>query len=166
MSFLIDEMQPDDWDEVRQIYQEGIETGMATFETKAPDWQTWSAGKRPDCRLVARAGSGRVVGWAVLSPTSKRAVYAGVCEVTVYVAADMRGRGIGRMLMRALVEASEEVGVWMLQSAIFPENKASIALHERFGFRILGRRERVAKLHGVWRDTVLMERRSGVVGVD
>lgn len=165
MAFFIDEMQPDDWDEVRRIYQEGIDTGLATFETTVPDWQTWTAGKRPDCRLVARGEDGRVLGWAALSPTSKRDVYKGVCEVSVYVGEDARGRGLGRMLLGALVDASEEAGVWTLQSSIFPENKASVALHEAYGFRVVGRRERIAQLQGVWRDTVVMERRSKIVGV-
>jgi phosphinothricin acetyltransferase len=165
MDFIIDSMQPSDWEFVRKIYLEGIATGQATFEIEAPDWERWDASHSPHCRLVARNGDG-VLGWAALSPVSKREVYAGVAEVSVYVAASARGRGVGGALMRALIEASEQHGVWTLQSSVFPENRASIALHLKHGFRELGRRERVARLHGVWRDTVLLERRSRVVGVD
>jgi len=158
-------MQPRDWEFVRAIYLAGVATGQATFETEAPDWERWDAGHLPQCRLVARNGDG-ILGWAALSPVSKREVYAGVAEVSVYVAAPARGRGVGAALMRALIETSEQHGVWTLQSSVFPENHASIALHLNHGFRELGRRERVAKLHGVWRDTVLLERRSRAFGVD
>lgn len=167
MEFVIEPMQPSDWPAVRQIYQAGIDTGLATFETQAPtEWALWEGGKRPDCRLVARAAEGELLGWAALSPTSKRPVYAGVCEVSIYVAERARGQGVGKALMRALVAESEGAGIWTLTASIFPENTASVALHGRFGFRLLGRRERIAQLHGVWRDTVLMERRSQVVGTE
>ncbi len=165
MDFIIDSMQPRDWDLVREIYLEGVATGNATFETEAPDWERWDAGHLPQCRLVARNGAG-VLGWAALSPVSRRAVYAGVCEVSVYVAASARGLGVGRALLRALIETSEQQGVWTLQASIFPENQASIALHLNHGFRELGRRERIARHHGVWRDTVVLERRSRIAGVD
>lgn len=164
MDFIIDSMRPSDWEFVREIYLEGIATGQATFETEAPDWERWDASHWPHCRLVARNGDS-VLGWAALSPVSKREVYAGVAEVSVYVSAAARGRGVGGALMRALIEASERHGVWTLQSSVFPENQASIGLHLKHGFRELGRRERVARLHGVWRDTVLLERRSRLVGV-
>ncbi|WP_374689011.1 N-acetyltransferase family protein, partial [Promineifilum sp.] len=154
----ISPLTPDDWPAVRAIYEEGIATGQATFETVAPDWPVWDAAHRPDCRLAARQ-EGRVVGWAALSPVSARAVYRGVAEVSVYVAAAARGRGVGRALLAALVEASEAAGVWTLQASIFPENEASVALHVACGFRVIGRRERPAQLHGVWRDTLLVERR-------
>jgi len=165
MDFVIDSMQPRDWELVRAIYLEGIGTGQATFETEAPDWERWDAGHLPQCRLVVRSGDG-ILGWAALSLVSKREAYAGVAEVSVYVAASARGRGVGGALMRALIEDSEEHGVWTLQSSIFPENHASVALHLNHGFREVGRRERIARRHGVWRDTVLFERRSSVVGVD
>lgn len=165
MEFIIDSMQPADWDRVRAIYLEGLATGQATFETEAPSWEQWDAGHFEHCRLVARADD-RVLGWAALSPASQRQVYAGVAEVSVYVAADARGCGIGSALMQALVEASERHGVWTLQSSIFPENRASVALHLNHGFREMGRRERIAQLHGVWRDTVVLERRSRIAGVD
>lgn len=148
-----------DWPAVRAIYEEGIATGNATFETAAPEWATWDAARLPCCRLVARRGH-RVRGWAALSPVSSRAVYGGVAEVSIYVAAAARGQGIGRLLLDGLVVASEEAGIWMLQAGIFPENAASLALHRACGFRVVGRRERLAQLHGVWRDALLLERRS------
>jgi L-amino acid N-acyltransferase YncA len=165
MEFMIEPLQAADWPQVRTIYLEGIATGQATFQTTAPDWVEWDAGHLPQCRLVARAGE-NVLGWAALSPTSKRTCYAGVAEVSVYIAAVARGQGIGKALMAALVAAAEEQGIWTLFSAIFPENEASLHLHLQHGFREIGRRERIAKLHGVWRDTVLLERRSRVVGVE
>jgi L-amino acid N-acyltransferase YncA len=164
MDFVVELMRPQDWEFVRVIYLEGLATGQATFETEAPDWESWDAGHLPQCRLAARSGDG-VLGWAALSPVSRREVYAGVAEVSVYVAASARGRGVGVALMRALIEASERHGVWTLQSSIFPENHASVALHLKHGFREVGRRERIARHHGVWRDTVVLERRSSVVGV-
>ncbi|HKQ77093.1 MAG TPA: GNAT family N-acetyltransferase [Blastocatellia bacterium] len=165
MDFVIDSMQPGDWELVRAIYHEGIATGQATFETETPDWESWNAGHLPQCRLVARNGDG-LLGWAALSPVSKREVYAGVAEVSVYVGASARGRGVGGALMLALIEASERRRIWTLQSSIFPENHASIALHLKHGFREVGRRERIARRNDAWRDTVLLERRSRVVGVD
>ncbi|MBI2825495.1 MAG: N-acetyltransferase [Planctomycetia bacterium] len=164
MAVAVEPMEPDDWPSVRAIYLAGIATGQATFETTAPDdWQQWSAGKRPDCRLVARDGQG-VVGGAALSPVSKRAVYAGVAEASVYVAEEVRGQGIGGALLAALIAASEAAGVWTLQAAIFPENAASLALVKRHGFREVGVRRRIAQHHGTWRDVILLERRSDVVG--
>jgi L-amino acid N-acyltransferase YncA len=158
-------MVPADWASVRRIYEEGIATGLATFETHAPPWETWDANHLPEGRLVGAAGEA-VVGWAALSKVSERCVYAGVAEVSVYVAADARGHGVGRSLLDALVQASERQGIWTLQAGLFPENAASLALHLRCGFREVGRRERVGQLHGQWRDTLLLERRSGVVGSD
>ncbi len=154
-----------DWDDVRRIYGEGIATGNATFEAEVPSWERWDQGHRPDCRLVVREG-GRVLGWAALSRVSERCVYGGVAEVSVYVGAAARGRGLGRRLLEALVRASEEAGIWTLQAGVFPENAASIAVHERCGFRVVGRRERVGRHRGVWRDTVLLERRSRRIGVE
>jgi phosphinothricin acetyltransferase len=154
-----------DWPVVRAIYEEGIATGHATFETGAPEWSAWDAAHRPDCRLIARQ-NGRVIGWAALSPVSPRIVYRGVAEVSVYVASTARGKGIGRALLLALVEASEKADVWTLQASIFPENEASVALHLSCGFRIVGHRERLGLHHGVWRDTLLLERRSDRAGVE
>lgn len=160
MEITIHPLHPDDWPAVREIYQAGIDTGWATFETAAPTaWETWSASKRPDCRLVARAADGSILGWAALSPTSTRPAYAGVCEVSIYIAAEARGRGVGSALMAALITASEQAGIWTLFSSIFPENEASYALHMRHGFRLIGRRERIAQRDGIWRDTLLLERR-------
>lgn len=158
-------MSARDWPEVRRIYVEGIRTGHATFETEPPEWESWDAGHLASPRFVAQLGD-RVVGWAALTPVSGRCVYAGVAEVSVYVDASARGHGVGRLLLEALVTASEEAGLWTLTAGIFPENEASVRLHRGLGFREVGRRERIGKLHGVWRDTLLMERRSGVVGVE
>ena len=165
MHLTIDLMNPADWPAVRDIYLQGIATGHATFETTPPDWEQWDAGHLVDCRLAARR-LGRLIGWAALSPVSHRAVYAGVAEVSVYVSTDARRQRIGDGLMDALVSASEQHGFWALQSSIFPENEASLKMHLRHRFRLLGRRERIARLHGVWRDTILLERRSHVVGID
>lgn len=160
----IEEMRAQDWEAVQAVYQEGIATGHATFETHTPEWEEWDRGHLRDCRLVARKG-GQVVGWGALSSVSRRCVYAGVAEVSIYVAASARGQGIGKTLLRALIEASEREGIWTLQAGIFPENEASIGLHKACGFREVGRRERIGQMKGVWRDVVLLERRSKIVGV-
>ena len=165
MTPSVEQMLPGHWPEVRAVYLEGLATGDATFETEAPEWERWDASHLRTCRLVALAGE-RVAGWAALSPVSARKVYAGVAEVSVYVADDFRGRRLGRMLLEALVRESEAEGIWTLQASIFPENVASVALHLACGFREVGRRERVGKLRGRWRDTVLLERRSRTVGKD
>lgn len=151
-----------DWEQVRTIYIEGLATGNATFETIAPDWEDWNAGHLPHSRLVARSGD-RVFGWAALSPVSKRRVYEGVAEVSVYVGANGRGHGIGNALMSALIRISEQNGIWTLQSSVFPENETSVKLHLRNGFREVGRRERIAQLAGIWRDTIILERRSPII---
>ena len=153
-----------DWLPVKRIYLEGIATGHATFETEAPSWEKWNDAHLAFARLVARAGS-EVKGWAALSPVSSRRVYAGVAETSVYVGRDSRGQGIGRALLEALIQASESNGIWTLQAGIFPENTGSIELHKALGFREVGRRERIGKLNGVWRDTLLLERRSAIVGI-
>jgi L-amino acid N-acyltransferase YncA len=163
-ALLIDAMRLEDWPAVRAIYLEGIATGNATFEQTAPDWEKWDAGHLPDSRIVARA-NGSVLAWAALSGVSSRCVYSGVAEVSIYVAEHAREYGIGRQLMSRLIAASEVNGIWTLQAGIFPENVASIALHERAGFRVVGKRERLGQMNGRWRDVVLMERRSAVAGV-
>ena len=159
MNSVIDQMRASDWEQVRAIYLEGIRTGHATFETEAPGWEQWNEAHLPIARLVMRDGE-RVLAWAALSPVSKRQVYRGVAELTVYVAESARGQGIGRALLEALIIESERNGIWTLQASIFPENTASVELHRRCGFREVGRRERIAMLNGVWRDTLLFERRS------
>lgn len=166
MESVIEKMRPEHWPRVRAIYLEGVATGQATFETEAPGWERWDSSHLPFARLVALAGGGRVAGWAALGPVSSRKVYEGVAEVSVYMGEGFRGRGLGRALLEALVRESEAAGVWTLQASVFPENAASVALHLACGFREVGRRERVARLGGVWRDTVLLERRSRVVGAD
>ncbi len=154
----IEPLEPADWPAVAAIYAEGIATRMATFETDVPSWDDFAAKTIPGHALVARL-DGEVAGWAVLSRVSSRAVYSGVAEDSVYVAAASRGRGVGRALLDALVAGADGAGIWTIQTAIFPENEASLALHERCGFRVVGRRERIAQLDGVWRDTLFLERR-------
>lgn len=162
----VEPMTESDWPAVSAIYEAGIATGHATFQTEAPVWEAWDRGHLPTCRLVARDDNGGVLGWAALSPVSSRPVYAGVAEVSVYVAATARGRGIGRLLLEALIDRSEADGRWTLQAGIFPENVASLALHESCGFRVVGRRERIGRHHGRWRDVLLLERRSAIAGCD
>jgi L-amino acid N-acyltransferase YncA len=160
----VEPMTVADWEQVCAIYEEGIATGLGTFETKAPLWEEWDAARLPHSRLIAR--DEWVLGWAALSPVSKRICYAGVDEVGVYVATIARGRGIGRALLDALIKSSEAHGIWTLQGATIAENQASLALQARCGFRVVGRRERIGKLAGAWRDTILTERRSTKVGAD
>jgi L-amino acid N-acyltransferase YncA len=155
-------LQPDDWRAVADIYWDGMRDGLATFETEVPSWETWDAAHLRDHRLVAEV-LGEVVGWAALSPASQRRCYAGVVENSVYVARQARGLGIGRALLDALIAGAEAAGIWTIQTSIFPENRASLALHEGCGFRVVGTRESIAKRDGVWRDVVFLERRSAVV---
>jgi L-amino acid N-acyltransferase YncA len=156
-------MTPEDWPAVRSIYLEGIATGNATFEASAPGWEAWDKGHLPHSRLVARL-YGEIAGWAALAPVSGRCVYGGVAEVSVYVAERMRGQKIGQKLLAALVEESEKHGIWTLQAGIFPENTASVEIHKRCGFRIVGVREKLGSMGNRWRDVLLLERRSKVVG--
>jgi len=158
-------MTDDDWEAVRSIYLAGIVTGQATFEAEAPSWTTWNNSHLPAPRLVA-VSEEMPRGWAALSPVSTRQVYAGVAEVSVYVAEQVRGRGVGGLLLKTLIKESEQNGIWTLQAGIFPENVASISLHYSCGFREVGRRERIARMKGIWRDTLLLERRSKLVGLD
>ncbi|GIJ76248.1 phosphinothricin acetyltransferase [Micromonospora phaseoli] len=156
-------MTADDADRVLAIYQAGLDGGDASFETVAPSWADFDAGRLPAHRLVAVDADGTVLGWIAVSPTSSRAVYAGVVEHSVYVDPAARGRGVARLLLDALISSTEAAGVWTIQSGVFAENAASLALHRRAGFRVIGTRERVARHHGRWRDVVLLERRSAVV---
>ncbi len=158
-------MTPQDWPDVERIYAQGIDDGEATFEVATPTWHAFDAGRLPQARLVAVDDEGAIVGWAAASAVSSRPAYAGVVEHSVYVDRDARGAGVGRILLEAFVEAAEQAGFWTIQSSVFPENAASLRLHERLGFRVIGRRERIARAGagphaGQWRDTVLIERRS------
>ena len=158
-------MLPTHWEAVRSIYQQGIDTGNATFQTSAPDWNEWNNGHLQTCRIIA-LNNDSVLGWAALTPVSGRCVYAGVAEVSVYVAEGSRGKNIGNMLLKELISESEKNNIWTLQAGIFPENIGSIRLHEANDFRIVGFREKIGKMNGKWRDTILLERRSNVAGVD
>ena len=161
----IRKMQSLDWDEVSRIYKQGIETGFATFEQQVPSYENWDGAHVKSCRLVAEE-AGKVLGWAALSPVSSRCVYGGVAEVSVYIGAQSRGKGVGKALLKKLITESENAGFWTIQSGIFPENASSIALHEKVGFRFIGKRERVAKIHGIWKDNLLFEKRSDKIGID
>lgn len=160
---MIEPLRQEHWEAVARIYAEGIETGQATFETKVPSWAAWDRSHLPEHRFVA-VRDGEVLGWAAVSSVSDRCVYGGVVENSVYVSEAARGQGVGRALLDALVASTEAAGLWTIQTGIFPENAASVRLHERVGFRIVGRRERIGKLHGTWRDVLLLERRSKAVG--
>lgn len=166
MEYEIEEMRPSDWEQVKNIYLEGIKTGTATFQAGAPSWEDWDKGHLNVCRFVVRSGKG-VLGWAALSPTSGRDCYRGVVEVSIYIGDDFQGQGIGTGPLRHMVRCSEENGIWSLYCAIIQENAASIAMHKKCGFREIGIKEKVAKMsNGVWHDVVLMERRSKTVGID
>ena len=164
MDLTLEKMKSTDWNAVRAIYEEGIATGHATFETEVPEWIEWDRSHLRDCRLVAKARE-QVVGWTALSPVSERCVYAGVAEVSIYITSSARGQGIGKTLLKALIDKSEKVGIWTLQAGVFPENTASIALHKACGFREIGYRSRIGQTGDVWRDVVLLERRSAICGL-
>jgi L-amino acid N-acyltransferase YncA len=155
-------LEPDDWPAVAEIYWDGMRDGLATFETEVPAWEAWDGGHMHNHRLVAEI-LGEVAGFAALAPVSKRRCYVGVAENTVYVAREARGLGIGRTLLDALIAGAEAAGIWTIQTSVFPENRASLALHLRCGFRVVGTRERIGRRDGVWRDTVFLERRSEVI---
>ncbi len=160
---VFEPMNPADWEAVRNIYEQGIATGHATFQQTIPTWDDWNQGHLQHSRLVAKDGD-IILGWAALTTVSGRCVYAGVAEVSVYISDVARGRGIGKTLLQELVKESEANNTWTLQAGIFPENKASIKIHEACGFRVIGSRERIGQMNGVWRDTLLLERRSSIVG--
>jgi L-amino acid N-acyltransferase YncA len=157
-------MQANNWNEVKRIYEEGIKTGNATFQNESPPWPLWDKAHIQDCRLVAKENE-KVIGWAALTPVSDRCVYGGVAEVSVYVDEKVRGRGVGSMLLNELIRTSEQNNFWTLQAGIFPENIASLKIHEASGFRVIGRREKIGQMNGIWRDTILMERRSKTTGL-
>ena len=160
------ELTAEDWPDVRSIYEEGIATGNATFQTNTPTWNEWDSSHLKNSRIIATDDNDNVLGWAALTPVSGRCVYAGVAEVSVYVSGKAQGKGIGKALLNELILHSERNGLWTLTAGIFPENKASLKIHQDAGFKVLGIRERIGKMNGLWRDTVLLERRSQTVGVD
>lgn len=162
---IIRALLPTDWQQVKDIYESGIATGIATFETTAPDWEKWDAGHLPFGRLVATDAQ-NILGWAALSPVSSRCVYGGVAEVSVYVSENSRGQGIGKKLLEQLIAASEAAGIWTLQAGIFTENIASVKLHQHSGFRVIGVRDKIGKLKNQWKDNFILERRSTTVGID
>ena len=164
MEPMIRPMTDADWQAVRAIYEEGLATGQASFETQAPTWEWWNAAHHHHSRFVA-CDDGEVIGWVAMAPVSARACYAGVAEVSIYVAGRYRGSGVGKRLLQEVIASSEQNGIWTLHASTFPENTGSLKLQEACGFRRVGVREKIAKHHGVWRDTVLTERRSKVVGV-
>jgi len=169
-NWIVGKMESKDWERVCAIYLEGISTGHATFDPQTPGWESWDADHFPQCRLVARIGE-EIAGWGTLTPVSERCVYAGVAEVSVYVASEHQEQGIGSALLAGLIAESEKVGIWTLQAGVFPENTTSLALHKRHGFREVGSREKLGKMEfgelaGTWRDVVLLERRSRIAGTD
>jgi L-amino acid N-acyltransferase YncA len=170
MEYLTDIMKPEDWHQVRSIYLEGIGTGNSTFEVDAPDWDKWDSAHLREHRVVVRQGD-RILGWAALNPVSTRCVYSGVAELSLYVAAAHRGKGIGSALLKAIINSTQKAGLWTLQGGIFPENTPSLRLVRKHGFKVVGRREKIGKmiygdLAGTWRDVILVERRSIVTGID
>jgi L-amino acid N-acyltransferase YncA len=170
MKYVTDHMKPEDWQQVRSIYLEGIGTGNSTFEKDAPDWGTWDSAHLPEHRLVVREGDS-VLAWGALSPVSTRRVYSGVAELSLYVSAGYRDKGIGSALLKAIITSTEKAGIWTLQGGIFPENTPSLRLVKKHGFKEIGRREKIGRmtygdLAGTWRDVILVERRSAVTGID
>jgi len=160
----IQNLEPAHYSSVKRIYEEGIATGNATFQTEAPEWDEWNNSHLQHSRLVA-IENGELLGWAALTPVSGRCVYAGVAEVSVYVSTKARGKGVGKLLLEKLIEESERNNIWTLQAGVFPENASSLKIHEASGFRKIGLREKIGKMKGIWRDTVLLEKRSKAVGV-
>ena len=165
MNYEIREMQPQDGAKVIEIFQEGIDGGNATFDTTAPTWEVWDQKYFNMCRFVLEDTDENVLGWAALQPISNRDCFKGVAEVSIYLKNEVQGKGLGSMLLRKLISDSEEHEFWTLQSGIFPENEASIYVHEKWGFQLVGKREKIGQMNGVWRDIVLLERRSKVVGI-
>lgn len=159
----IRQMLPADWQTVKEIYESGLATGRASFETSAPGWEKWDSSHLPFARLVANDQE-KVIGWAALSPVSDRCVYGGVAEVSVYVADNHRGKGVGKLLLQQLIIESEANGIWTVQAGIFKDNPASVKMHETAGFRVVGYREKIGKLKGAWKDTLILERRSKIAG--
>jgi L-amino acid N-acyltransferase YncA len=165
ISAVVSKFNAEDWMQVREIYAQGIATGVATFETQVPEWEEWNKLHFSYCRLVVRQNN-KILAWAALSPISERCIYGGVAEVSIYVSQNWRSKGIGTLLLKALITESENKGIWTLQASIFPENKNSLNLHLKCGFRIIGVRKKLGKHKGVWRDVLFLERRSRRVGID
>lgn len=166
MNYEIRQMLPTDGEKVLEIFQQGIDGGNATFDQNVPTWEAWDNKFFKICRFVLEDENEQILGWAALQPISKRECYSGVAEVSIYIANEFQGKGFGKMLLWKLILDSEEHDFWTLQSGIFPENEASIAVHSKLGFRIVGTREKIGKMNGVWRDIILMERRSTVAGIE
>jgi L-amino acid N-acyltransferase YncA len=165
MDFKLKPLKQEDWPYVAEIYRQGIETGNATFQKEVPNWESWDSGHLKTCRIIAFIDN-EILGWAALTLVSGRCVYAGVAEVSVYVASQFKGQKIGTKLLKSLISESESEGFWTLQAGIFPENLASLKLHENLGFRKVGFREKIGKMNGIWRDTILLERRSKIAGTE
>jgi L-amino acid N-acyltransferase YncA len=163
-NIVVKNMSDDNWNSVQEIYKSGIETKNATFEKNAPEWESWDSLHRKDCRLIVEFDK-RVNGWAALSNVSERCVYSGVAEVSIYIDPEFQGKGIGNILMQSLITESEKNKIWTLQAGIFPENEGSLHLHQKFGFRIIGRREKIGKMDEHWRDVIMLERRSKITGI-
>ena len=161
-AIMLEELRPEHWSEVERIYADGIATANATFETEVPSWEQWDRSHLSEHRFVA-VRDGELVGWVAVSPVSDRCVYGGVVENSVYIDEQARGQGVGRLLLERLIASTETAGIWTIQTGIFPENEPSLRLHERVGFELVGRRKRLGKLNGVWRDVLLLERRSNLV---
>ena len=164
MDVKLRSLKPEDWISVADIYRQGIESGNATFQMEIPTWEDWNSAHLKSCRIVACIDN-EIIGWAALTPVSVRSVYAGVAEVSVYVSNRFKGHKVGTRLFENLISESEKAGIWTLQASIFSENTASLKLHENYGFRKIGFREKIGKMNGVWRDTILLERRSRVIGL-
>lgn len=165
MNVIFREMRAKDWDSVAEIYRQGIETGHATFQREIPTWHDWNMSHLKTCRIVASIDD-KIIGWAALTPVSGRCVYAGVAEVSIYISNQYKGQKTGTRLLETLISACEKEGFWTLQAGIFPENTASLKIHENLGFRKVGYREKIGKMNGIWRDIILLERRSKRVGLD
>jgi L-amino acid N-acyltransferase YncA len=160
----IKNIEQENFHQVAEIYKQGLDTGIATFQNDIPDWENWDKNHLPNCRIAAFEGN-EMAGWAAITPVSSRCVYAGVGEVSIYIAANFRGKGVGEFLLNQLIKESEQAGLWTLQSGIFAENIGSIKLHQKCGFRQIGYREKIGQKDGVWKDTIFMERRSKIVGI-
>ena len=165
IEWFIRYLKASDWKSVSEIYQQGLDSGNASFETKSPTWELWDSSHLKECRIILQVDD-EIAGWAALSPVSSRCVYGGVAEVSVYIAEKFQGQKFGAKLLEKLISESEENGIWTLQAGVFPENKASIHILKKLGFRKVGYREKIGQMNAIWRDTILLERRSNIIGMD